>query len=186
MFYCICRGARVDLRRIIYPFRRVTAHASRNSAHDGEGERKRGLVTAVHRVNYTIFTALRVNLRGRFPPPRKVSVVRREQIRVLIKTAPLPVHPRCGRPLVGGYAQTAPLPGHPLRGLAPLGGYAQTAAQGAAESAAEVAHHSGSGSVSPSAFFLRRASSSALRLSFSSLFLSPGSSIDTTYLLNSG
>ena len=82
----------------------VTAHASRNSAHDGGGERKRGLVTVVHRVNYTISAALRVGFRDRFPWPRKVSVVRREQIRVLIKTAPLPVHPRCGRPLVGGYA----------------------------------------------------------------------------------
>ena len=62
-------------------------HASRDSAHDGEDERKRGLVTAVHRVNYTIFAALRVGFRGRFPWLRKVSVVRREQIRVLIKTA---------------------------------------------------------------------------------------------------
>ena len=52
-----------------------------------------------------------------------MSVVRREQIRVLIKTAPLPGHPRCGRPLVGGYAQTAAL----------------TAAQGAAKTAAELA-----------------------------------------------
>ena len=104
-FYCICRRARVGLRRILYPFRRVTAHASRNSAHDGEGERKRGLVTVVHRVNYTISAAGRVGFRGRFR--RRVSVVRREQIRVLIKTAPLPVHPRCGRPLVGGYAQSA-------------------------------------------------------------------------------
>ena len=41
-FYCICRRARVGLRRILYPFRRVTAHASRNSAHDSEGEGKRG------------------------------------------------------------------------------------------------------------------------------------------------
>ena len=72
----------------------------------------------VHRVNYTIFAAGRVGFRGRFPPPRKVSVVRREQIRVLIKTAPLLGHPRCGRPLVGGYAQTA--------------------AQGAAKTAAEL------------------------------------------------
>ena len=69
-----------------------------------------------------------------FQPFKKVSVVRREQIRVLIETAPLPGHPRCGRPLVGGYAQTAPLPGHPLRGLATLGGYAQGAAQTAAKS----------------------------------------------------
>ena len=106
-FYCICRRARVGLRRILYPFRRVTAHASRNSTHDGEGERKRGLGMGFHRVNYTIFAALCVGFRGRFPWLRKVSVVRREQIRVLIKTAPLPVHPRCGRPLVGGYAQTA-------------------------------------------------------------------------------
>ena len=37
--------------------------------------------------NYTIFAAGRVGFRGRFPWPRKVSVVRREQIRVLIKTA---------------------------------------------------------------------------------------------------
>ena len=37
---------------------------SRNSAHDGEGEGKRGLVTVVHRVNYTIFAALRVGFRG--------------------------------------------------------------------------------------------------------------------------
>ena len=113
----------------IFVHGRVTAHASRDSAHDGEGEGKRGLGMGFHRVNYTIFAALRVGFRGRFPWPRKVSVVRREQIRVLIKTAPLPVHPRCGRPLVGGYAQSAPLPGHPLRGLAPLGGYAQGAAR---------------------------------------------------------
>ena len=86
-FYCICCGARGVLRRVFHPFRRVTAHVSRHSAHDGEGERKRGLVTVVHRVNYTIFAALRVGFRGRFPWPRKVSVVRREQIRVLIKTA---------------------------------------------------------------------------------------------------
>ena len=46
---------------------RVTAHASRNSAHDSEGEGKRGLGTVVHRVNYTIFAALRVGFRGRFP-----------------------------------------------------------------------------------------------------------------------
>ena len=59
-FYCICRAARVDLRRILHPFRRVTAHASRNSAHDGEGEGKRGLGMGFHRVNYTIFAALRV------------------------------------------------------------------------------------------------------------------------------
>ena len=106
-FNCICRDTRGVLRRILYPFRRVTARASRNSAHDGEGDRKRGLGMGFHRVNYTIFAAVRVGFRGRFPPPRKVSVVRREQIRVLIKTAPLPVHQRCGRPLVGGYAQTA-------------------------------------------------------------------------------
>ena len=62
-------------------------HASRNSAHDGEGEGKRGLGMGFHRVNYTIFAALCVGFRGRFPWPRKVSVVRREQIRVLIKTA---------------------------------------------------------------------------------------------------
>ena len=66
---------------------RVTAHVSHHSAHDGEGEGKRGLGMGFHRVNYTIFAALRVVFRGRFPPPRKVSVVRREQIRVLIKTA---------------------------------------------------------------------------------------------------
>ena len=107
-FYCICCGARVGLRRILHPFRRVTAHASRNSAHDGEGEGKRGLGMGFHRVNYTISAAGRVGFRGRFPPPRKVSVVRREQIRVLIKTAPLPVHPRCGRPLVGGYSERHP------------------------------------------------------------------------------
>ena len=47
---------------------RVTAHASRDSAHDGEGERKRGLVTVVHRANYTIFAAVHVGFRGRFPP----------------------------------------------------------------------------------------------------------------------
>ena len=127
-FYCICRAARVGLRRILYPFRRVTARASRDSAHDGEGERKRGLGLGFHRVNYTIFAALCVGFRGGFSWPRKVSVVRREQIRVLFKTAPLPGHPRCERPLVGGYARGAPLPGHPLRGLAPLGGYAQSAA----------------------------------------------------------
>ena len=63
-FYCICCAARVGLRRILHPFRRVTAHASRNSAHDGEGERKRGLVTVVHRVNYIIFAALCVGFRG--------------------------------------------------------------------------------------------------------------------------
>ena len=91
------------------PLRCRGVHASRNSAHDGEGEGKRRLGTGFHRVNYTIFAALRVGFRDRFPWPRKVSVVRREQIRVLIKTAPLPVHP--------------------LRGLAPLGGYAQSAAR---------------------------------------------------------
>ena len=85
--YCICCAARVDLRRGFHRHGCVTAHASRNFAHDSEGERKRGLVTVVHRVNYTIFAALRVGFRGRFPWPRKVSVVRREQIRVLIKTA---------------------------------------------------------------------------------------------------
>ena len=84
-FYCICRRAKVDLRRIIHPFRRVTAHASRHSAHNCEGEGKRGLGMGFHRVNYTIFAALCVDFRGRFPWPRKVSVVRREQIRVLNK-----------------------------------------------------------------------------------------------------
>ena len=83
MFYCICRGARVEMRRGFHLHGCVTAQASRNSAHDGEGESKRGLVTVVHRVNYTIFAALCVGFRGRFPWPRKVSVVRREQIRVL-------------------------------------------------------------------------------------------------------
>ena len=39
-------------------------HASRNSAHDSEGEGKRGLDMVVHRVNYTIFAALRVGFRG--------------------------------------------------------------------------------------------------------------------------
>ena len=82
-FYCICRAARVGLRRILNPFRRVTARASRDSAHDGEGERKRGLGLGFHRVNYTIFAALCVGFRGGFSWPRKVSVVRREQIRVL-------------------------------------------------------------------------------------------------------
>ena len=67
-FYCICCGARGVLRRILYPFRRVTAHASRNSANDSEGECKRGLVTVVHRVNYTIFAASRVALCGGFLP----------------------------------------------------------------------------------------------------------------------
>ena len=62
---------------------RVTAHVSHHSAHDGEGEGKRGLGMGFHRVNYTIFAALCVGFRGRFPWPRKVSVVRREQIRVL-------------------------------------------------------------------------------------------------------
>ena len=52
------------MRRILYPFRRVTAQASRNSAHDGEGEGKRGLGMGFHRVNYTIFAALRVGFRG--------------------------------------------------------------------------------------------------------------------------
>ncbi len=98
---------KVELRRVFHRHGCVTAQASRNSAHDGEGERKRGLGMGFHRVNYTIFAAVCAGFRGRFPPPRKVSVVRREQIRVLIKTAPLPVHLRCGRPLVGGYAQTA-------------------------------------------------------------------------------
>ena len=59
-FYCICCAARVELRQIIYPFRRVTAQASHHSAHDGEGEGKRGLGMGLHRVNYTIFAALRV------------------------------------------------------------------------------------------------------------------------------
>ena len=131
-FYCICCGARGVLRRILHPFRRVTAQASRNSAHDSEGEGKRGLGMGFHRVNYTIFAALCVNLRGRFSLPRKVSVVRREQIRVLIKTAPLPVHPRCGRPLVGGYAQTAAQTAAAFQ-LFNL----STAAQGAAQTAAE-------------------------------------------------
>ena len=49
----------------------------------------------------------------------------------------------------------------------------------AAESAAVVAHHSGSGRVSPSAFFLRRSSASALRFSSRSRFLSPASSNET-------
>ena len=83
VLYCICRDARGEMRRIIHPFQRVTAQASRNSAHDGEGEGKRGLGMGFHRVNYTIFAALRIGFRGRFPWPRKVSVVRREQIRVL-------------------------------------------------------------------------------------------------------
>ena len=86
-FYCICRGARVVLCRGFHRHRRVTAHASRNPTHDSEGERKRGLGMEFHRVNYTIFAAGCVVPRGRFPWPRKVSVVRREQIRVLIKTA---------------------------------------------------------------------------------------------------
>ena len=67
-FYCICRRARVGLRRGFHRHGCVTAHASRNSAHDGEGERKRGLGMGFHRVNYTIFAALRVGIRGRFPP----------------------------------------------------------------------------------------------------------------------
>ena len=82
-FYCICRGARVGLRRSFHRHGCVTAHVSRNSAHDGEGEGRRGLVTVVHRVDYTIFAAGCVDFRGRFPWLRKVSVVRREQIRVL-------------------------------------------------------------------------------------------------------
>ena len=36
---------------------RSTAHASRNSAHDSEGEGKRRLGMGFHRVNYTIFAA---------------------------------------------------------------------------------------------------------------------------------
>ena len=84
-FYCICRGARVELRRVFHRHGCVTAHANRDSAHDGEDEGKRRLGTVVHRVNYTIFAALRVGFSGRFPWPRKVSVVRREQIRVLNK-----------------------------------------------------------------------------------------------------
>ena len=71
-FYCICRGARVELRLVFHRYGRVTAHASRNSAHDGEGEGKRGLGMGAHGVNYTIFAALRVNLRGRFPWSLKV------------------------------------------------------------------------------------------------------------------
>ena len=51
--------------------------------------------------------------------------------------------------------------------------------QFAAESAADMAHHSGSGRVSPSAFFLRRSSASALRFSSRSRFLSPASSNET-------
>ena len=43
---------------------RVTAHVSHHSAHDGEGEGKRGLGLGVHRVNYTIFAAGRVGFRG--------------------------------------------------------------------------------------------------------------------------
>ena len=54
MFYCICRGARVEMRRGFHLHGCVTAHASRNSAHDGEGEGKRGLGMGFHRVNYTI------------------------------------------------------------------------------------------------------------------------------------
>ena len=42
----------------------VTAHAGRNSAHDSEGEGKRGLGLGFHRVNYTIFAAGRVGFRG--------------------------------------------------------------------------------------------------------------------------
>ena len=82
-FYCICCDTRVGLRRGFHRHGRVTAHASRDSAHDGEGEGKRGLGKGFHRVNYTISAAGRVGFRGRFPWPRKVSVVRREQIRVL-------------------------------------------------------------------------------------------------------
>ena len=82
-FYCICCDTRVVLRRVFHRHGRVTAHASRNSAHDSEGERKRGLGMGFHRVNYIIFAALRVGFRDRFPWPRKVSVVRREQILVL-------------------------------------------------------------------------------------------------------
>ena len=63
-FYCICCDTRVDLRRGFHRHGRVTAHVSRHSAHDGEGEGKRGLVTVVHRVNYTIFAALCVGFRG--------------------------------------------------------------------------------------------------------------------------
>ena len=43
--------------------------ASRNSAHDSEGEGKRGLGMVVHRVNYTISAAPCVGFRGRFPWP---------------------------------------------------------------------------------------------------------------------
>ena len=77
------RSGNVELRRGSHRHRRVTAHASRHSAHDGEGEGKRGLGMGFHRVNYTISAALCVGFRGRFPWPRKVSVVRREQIRML-------------------------------------------------------------------------------------------------------
>ena len=63
-FYCICCAANGILRRIIHPFRRVTAQASHHSAHDSEGEGKRGLGMVFHRVNYTIFAALRVGFRG--------------------------------------------------------------------------------------------------------------------------
>ena len=39
------------------PLRCCAAHASRDSAHDGEGEGKRGLGMGFHRLNYTIFLA---------------------------------------------------------------------------------------------------------------------------------
>ena len=67
-FYCICCDTRVGLRRILHPFRRVTAHISRHSAHNCEGESEGGLCAVRHSVNYTIFAALCVGFRGRFPP----------------------------------------------------------------------------------------------------------------------
>ena len=55
---------RVELRQVIYPFRCVTTHANRNSAHDSEGESNGGLGTVAHRMNYTIFGSGRVVFRG--------------------------------------------------------------------------------------------------------------------------
>ena len=88
-----------------------------------------------HRVNYTIFAAGRVGFRGRFPWPRKVSVVRREQIRVLNQN-------RRGLStfqlfnLSTGVAHPAP------PNLSTCLTAAHSAAQGAAHSAAQGAAHS--------------------------------------------
>ena len=130
-FYCICRGARVVLCRGFHRHRRVTAHASRNPTHDSEGEGKRGLGMGFHRVNYTIFAALCVGFRDRFPWPRKVSVVKREQILVLNQNRRgLSTFQLFNRRSPPGSAQ----PFNFSTCLTAAHSAAQTAAQGAAES----------------------------------------------------